>query len=387
MRFACSWAVIAQTESAHLLGTWFDIAQSEPGRVCCESLPVAATLDIEEGCLPCWLKARRCAGRSSGADALPVPMAACVLRVRPALARQELRRRERGALRARRWRCGLAGFPPLPLASSYALFESPPHVNGVAVTMPELDLLPVPDSMAVATPCKTSIAVDIHDASTIAPSPGVSSWSPSTTRGSPTEVRSIGMQTDDIDSLPLTLNLSPAVSQVHAADVFNTGGVAKYDFSSGASIFASPPVEFVESETIELEPSHVVENLCAVAQAASFRVHATKQVRLFAPEWAARGFDFHFRVSLHGHTCNFDGGCDGCVPEEGNPTLDRLFVCLRCDLVLCAGCTSYHSQDHWREPDLAAIFGLDDSSDSEDACVFEQFEELHRACIAWQPDC
>ena len=131
-----------------------------------------------------------------------------------------------------------------------------------------------------------------------------------------------------------------------------------------------------------------MERLCTSAQAASFRAHVTRQVGALAPDWAAHGFDFHFRLSPHGHTCNFDGGCGGCVPEEDDPALDRLLVCLRCDLVLCAGCSLYHSQDHWREPDLAAIFCLesDDSSGSDDACVFERFEKLHRACIGWQVD-
>ena len=58
----------------------------------------------------------------SGAEDLPVPTVASVLRVRPALARQLVRRAERSVARAQRWR--ERDLPPLPVAGSELLPEA-----------------------------------------------------------------------------------------------------------------------------------------------------------------------------------------------------------------------------------------------------------------------
>lgn len=215
----------------------------------------------------------------SGADALPAPTdghtrcEVCASRVRPALARQLQRKRERDAIRAQAWRARRVD-PPLPL------------VRPGGLCSPSWSSSPTSAPSARATPLASPCA-----------SPPTSS-----------------------PALGVTVSLAQSTSPVSS----------------------------------------------------SYRAFTVDQVRSFVPDWAEAGFEFHFDHCHQAGKCSSPGGC--IVGLEDGDHLKRLLVCLRCQIIVCAGCASHHQQDHMTTFERECL---------DDPDTLALYHEVHAACTSW----
>ena len=103
----------------------------------------------------------------------------------------------------------------------------------------------------------------------------------------------------------------------------------------------------------------------------TYRMHVQSAVRALAPDWAEAGFDFHYDHSSEGDECLFPG-CSAELDDVGQPK--RLLACLRCQMIVCAGCAFHHQQDHMTKFERECL---------DDADIFALYKEVHAACTSW----